>query len=115
MVEIDNNCIDHFAKQASQCKLLTKVEERELLGKVKAGDVRAKNKLMHHNLRLVISIAKKYMGQGLDFQDCIQEGQLGLEKAITKFDLNKTVNGRPLALSTYATWWIRQSITRSYR
>lgn len=69
----------------------------------------AKEEIVKHNLRLVISIAKKSIGQGLDFKDCIQEGELGLLKAVDKFDLSTDYK-----FSTYATWWIRQGISRSH-
>ncbi len=99
--------IGNFAILASKYRLLTKPEERELLIKAQKGDEKAKNLLIKHNLRLVISIAKKYIGQGLPFPDLIQEGSLGAKKAAEKFDLKKTFNNKPLAFSTYATWWIR--------
>lgn len=109
-MEIENNNIDKFVEICNKYKVLSKVEERVLITKLQSGDMRAKDKLIRHNLKLVISIAKKYIGQGLDFKDCIQEGSLGLVRAADKFDLNKDFK-----FSTYATWWIRQGITRSYR
>jgi len=107
--------ISHFTESASKHKLLTKVEERVLIKKAQEGDLKAADKLIKCNLGLVIHIAKKYIGQGLPFPDLIQEGCIGCKKAIEKFDLSKTFKGKPLAFSTYATWWIRQGITRSYR
>jgi RNA polymerase primary sigma factor len=89
-------------------KLLTHREEIDLSNRAKAGDERARQRLTEKNLRLVISVAKKYRGMGLPFEDLIQEGNLGLMKAIDKFDPD-----RGYRFSTYATWWIRQAVQRA--
>ena len=97
-----------YLKEIGGYPLLSIDEEIELAKKIEAGDNYAKKKLAESNLRLVVSIAKRYVGRGLSFLDLIQEGNLGLIKAVDKFDYT---NG--YKFSTYATWWIRQSITRS--
>jgi len=97
-----------YLKEIGKVPLLTKDEEVELAKKIEAGDGEAKKKLAEANLRLVVSIAKKYIGRGMSFLDLIQEGNLGLIKAVEKFDYTKGYK-----FSTYATWWIRQAITRS--
>ncbi len=89
-------------------KLLDAAEERELSRRAHAGDKRARRRLIESNLRLVISIAKKYRGRGVMFEDLIQEGNAGLIRAVEKFD--PTMGNR---FSTYATWWIRQAVTRA--
>jgi RNA polymerase primary sigma factor len=107
--------ITMFTIEASKYEVLTKDKEKILiaLAQQEPPDELAWAKLTKHNIKLVISIAKKYVGQGLAFEDLIQEGMMGLMKGIDKFDLEKRVAGKPLALSTYATWWIRQTITRA--
>ena len=97
-----------YLKEIGQIKLLTVDEEVELAKRNTAGDQAAKNKLTEANLRLVVSIAKKYSGRGLHILDLIQEGNTGLIRAVDKFDWTKGNK-----FSTYATWWIRQAITRA--
>ncbi len=97
-----------YLKEIGQIKLLTAEEEVELAKLVSEGDQAAKNKLTEANLRLVVSIAKKYSGRGLHILDLIQEGNTGLIRAVDKFDWTKGNK-----FSTYATWWIRQAITRA--
>ena len=97
-----------YLKEIGKVPLLTAEEEKELAKRMEAGDETAKQKLCEANLRLVVSIAKKYVGRGMLFLDLIQEGNLGLIKAVDKFDWE-----RGFKFSTYATWWIRQAITRS--
>ena len=97
-----------YLKEIGQIKLLSAEEEVELAKRVAEGDQEAKNKLTEANLRLVVSIAKKYSGRGLHILDLIQEGNTGLIRAVDKFDWTKGNK-----FSTYATWWIRQAITRA--
>jgi len=97
-----------YLKEIGQVKLLSAEEEVELAKRVSEGDQKAKNKLTEANLRLVVSIAKKYSGRGLHILDLIQEGNTGLIRAVDKFDWTKGNK-----FSTYATWWIRQAITRA--
>ncbi len=97
-----------YLKEIGKVPLLTAEEETELAKRMEAGDEIAKQKLAEANLRLVVSIAKRYVGRGMLFLDLIQEGNLGLIKAVEKFDYSKGFK-----FSTYATWWIRQAITRA--
>ena len=97
-----------YLKEIGQVKLLSAEEEVELAKRIAEGDQAAKNKLTEANLRLVVSIAKKYSGRGLHILDLIQEGNTGLIRAVDKFDWTKGNK-----FSTYATWWIRQAITRA--
>ncbi|MBQ9314160.1 MAG: RNA polymerase sigma factor RpoD [Clostridia bacterium] len=97
-----------YLKEIGKIPLLTAEEELEYAKKMAKGDEKAKAKLSEANLRLVVSIAKKYVGRGMLFLDLIQEGNLGLIKAVEKFDYRKGYK-----FSTYATWWIRQAITRA--
>lgn len=99
--------IDQYYQEMGH-DLLSKKEEAKLAKAAQNGDQEARKELIEHNLRLVVSIAKKYRGKGMEFEDMIQEGNLGLMKAIDKFDPDKGYR-----FSTYATWWIRQSITRA--
>ena len=97
-----------YLKEIGRVPLLTADEEVELAKRMEAGDEEAQKRLAEANLRLVVSIAKRYVGRGMLFLDLIQEGNLGLIKAVEKFDYNKGYK-----FSTYATWWIRQAITRA--
>ena len=97
-----------YLREIGKIPLLTFNEELELAKRVLEGDEQAKQKLAESNLRLVVSIAKKYVGRGMLFLDLIQEGNMGLIKAVEKFDYKKGYK-----FSTYATWWIRQAITRA--
>ncbi len=97
-----------YLKEIGKVPLLTAEEEIELAKRMEQGDEEAKQKLSEANLRLVVSIAKRYVGRGMLFLDLIQEGNLGLIKAVEKFDYRKGYK-----FSTYATWWIRQAITRA--
>ena len=97
-----------YLKDIGKVKLLSSDEEIELARRIVEGDVEARNTLVEANLRLVVSIAKKYIGRGMGFLDLIQEGNSGLIKAVEKFDYTKGYK-----FSTYATWWIRQAITRA--
>ncbi len=97
-----------YLKEIGRVPLLTSEREHELAELMAAGDIEAKKALVEANLRLVVSIAKRYVGRGMFFLDLIQEGNLGLMKAVDKFDYTKGYK-----FSTYATWWIRQAITRA--
>ena len=97
-----------YLKEIGRVPLLNADEEIKLAKRMEAGDEEAKRRLAEANLRLVVSIAKRYVGRGMLFLDLIQEGNLGLIKAVEKFDYNKGYK-----FSTYATWWIRQAITRA--
>ncbi|MGN0267239.1 MAG: sigma-70 family RNA polymerase sigma factor, partial [Lachnospiraceae bacterium] len=97
-----------YLKEIGKVPLLTAEEEIELAQRMEEGDEDAKKRLAEANLRLVVSIAKRYVGRGMLFLDLIQEGNLGLIKAVEKFDYRKGYK-----FSTYATWWIRQAITRA--
>lgn len=103
-----NDPVRMYLKEIGQIKLLTNEEEAELADRIVEGDELAKATLAEANLRLVVSIAKRYVGRGMLFLDLIQEGNIGLMKAVDKFDAEKGFK-----FSTYATWWIRQAITRA--
>ena len=110
-IENDNsdvipNSIKIYLKEIGKYPLLTREEENKIATAALNGDLEAKEKLINHNLRLVVSIAKKYMGRGLNLLDLIQEGNVGLIKAVEKFDVSKGFK-----FSTYATYWIKQSIS----
>jgi len=106
--EIANDSIRLYLCEIGRVNLLTAKEEVDLARRIAKGDQSAKSALAEANLRLVVSIAKKYIGRGLSFLDLIQEGNIGLFRAVEKFDPN-----RGFKFSTYATWWIRQAITRA--
>jgi len=97
-----------YLREIGRVPLLTSEEEIDLAIRIMDGDESAKKRLSEANLRLVVSIAKRYLGRGMHFLDLIQEGNLGLIKAVDKFDYTKGFK-----FSTYATWWIRQAITRA--
>jgi len=104
----DEDSTGAYLKEIGRHKLLTGTEEIELSRACKAGDSAARRRIIQSNLRLVVSIAKKYRNRGMSFLDLIQEGSLGLLRAVEKFDPE-----RGFKFSTYATWWIRQAITRA--
>lgn len=108
LAEISNDSVRMYLSEIGRVKLLTAKEEISLARAIEKGDNSAKQQLAEANLRLVVSIAKKYIGRGLSFLDLIQEGNIGLFRAVEKFDPN-----RGFKFSTYATWWIRQAITRA--
>lgn len=103
-----NDPVRMYLKEIGRVPLLTAEEEIELAKRIEQGDEEAKRRLAEANLRLVVSIAKRYVGRGMLFLDLIQEGNMGLIKAVEKFDYDKGFK-----FSTYATWWIRQAITRA--
>lgn len=105
---LSDDSVKMYLREIGRVPLLTAKEEIELARRIKEDDITAKRKLVRHNLRLVVSIAKKYINRGLPFLDLIQEGNLGLIRAAEKFDPE-----RGYKFSTYATWWVRQGITRS--
>src|SRR4028119_927041 len=97
-----------YLSHIGQGNLLTHQEEIDLSERAKSGDKKARQRLIEKNLRLVVSVAKKYRGYGLPFEDLIQEGNIGLMKAVEKYDPD-----RGFRFSTYATWWIRQAVQRA--
>lgn len=103
-----NDPVRMYLKEIGRVDLLSADEEIELAKRIEQGDEEAKRRLAEANLRLVVSIAKRYVGRGMQFLDLIQEGNMGLIKAVEKFDYKKGYK-----FSTYATWWIRQAITRA--
>ena len=107
-VVITDDPVRMYLKEIGRIPLLTYEEEVELAKRIEAGDQKAKDQLAEANLRLVVSIAKRYVGRGMQFLDLIQEGNMGLIKAVDKFEHKKGFK-----FSTYATWWIRQAITRA--
>jgi RNA polymerase primary sigma factor len=106
--DVSDDSVRLYLREIGKIPLLNSEEELELAQKVVAGDKKAKDKMAEANMRLVVSIAKRYSGRGLDFLDLIQEGNTGLLRAVEKFDPDKGFK-----FSTYATWWIRQAITRA--
>lgn len=106
--EIADDSVRLYLREIGQINLLTNEEEVKLAKRIEKGDIWAKKRLSEANLRLVVSIAKKYIGRGLTLLDLIQEGNTGLMRAVDKFDYRKGFK-----FSTYATWWIRQAITRA--
>src|SRR3989454_8245524 len=106
--EVSTDSLQLFLKDVGRVSLLTAAQEVELAKRIESGDHRAKQEMVEANLRLVVSIAKRYRNQGLPFLDLIQEGTIGLVRAAEKFDWRKGYK-----FSTYATWWIRQAVTRS--
>jgi RNA polymerase primary sigma factor len=106
--DVSDDSVRLYLREIGKIPLLSAEEELELAQKVVAGDKRAKDKMAEANMRLVVSIAKRYVGRGLDLLDLIQEGNTGLLRAVEKFDPDKGFK-----FSTYATWWIRQAITRA--
>lgn len=103
-----NDPVRMYLKEIGRIPLLTREQEIDLAQRTEMGDMQAKSKLINSNLRLVVSIAKKYIGRGMTFLDLIQEGNKGLIRAVEKYDWTKGFK-----FSTYATWWIRQAITRA--
>ena len=103
-----NDPVRMYLKEIGRVNLLSAEEEVKLALRIEQGDEEAKRSLAEANLRLVVSIAKRYVGRGMLFLDLIQEGNMGLIKAVEKFDYRKGFK-----FSTYATWWIRQAITRA--
>lgn len=106
--DVSDDSVRLYLREIGKIPLLTSEEELELAQRVVQGDKKAKDKMAEANMRLVVSIAKRYSGRGLDFLDLIQEGNTGLLRAVEKFDPDKGFK-----FSTYATWWIRQAITRA--
>ena len=105
---ITDDLVRIYLREIGRMSVLSKVCELDLARHAQQGDLRSKQELIRHNLRLVVSIAKRYLNRGMSFLDIIQEGNLGLMKAVDKFDPE-----RGYKFSTYATWWVRQGITRS--
>ena len=106
--DVSDDSVRLYLREIGKIPLLSSEEEMELARRIVAGDKKAKDKMAEANMRLVVSIAKRYSGRGLDFLDLIQEGNTGLLRAVEKFDPDKGFK-----FSTYATWWIRQAITRA--
>src|SRR5581483_927901 len=106
--EVSTDALQLFLKDVGKVDLLTAAKEVELAKRIERGEHRAKQEMVEANLRLVVSIAKRYRNQGLPFLDLIQEGTIGLVRAAEKFDHRKGFK-----FSTYATWWIRQAVTRA--
>ena len=107
-IKITDDAVKDYLKQIGRFPLLTPEEEQEIGRRILKGDEKAKQELINSNLRLVVSVAKRYASKGMGFEDLLQEGNLGLIKAVDKFDVEKGFK-----FSTYATWWIRQAMTRA--
>ncbi len=105
---VGGDSLDAYLKEIRRIKLLSAEEEIKVVRAIAAGDTQARERLIKANLRLVVSIAKSYRGQGLEFMDLIQEGNVGLQRAIDKFSLSKGYR-----FGTYASWWVREAITRA--
>ena len=105
VVEHFDDAIKLYLREIQKTKLLTADEEKELAARIDKGDIAARDKMIESNLRLVVKIAKRYINRGLPFLDLIEEGNMGLIKAVERFKLSKECR-----FSTHATWWIRQSI-----
>ena len=103
-----NEAVVNYYESLKKCKPVSREEERRLVKLAKQGDILAKNKILESNLRFVFNVAKNYRGCGISINELISEGNMGLIKAVEKFDVTKGYK-----FSTYATWWIRQAITRS--
>lgn len=108
LIDLIDNDARVYIKEVGQIPLLSSEEEKDLLIKISYGDKKAREKFIKANLRLVISVANNYVGRGIDYEDLIQEGNIGLIKALERFDIN-----RGFKFSTYAVWWIRHTITRA--
>ena len=106
--DVSDDSVRLYLREIGKIPLLSAEEEMDLARRIIEGDKKAKDKMAEANMRLVVSIAKRYSGRGLDFLDLIQEGNTGLLRAVEKFDPDKGFK-----FSTYATWWIRQAITRA--
>ena len=106
--DVSDDSVRLYLREIGKIPLLSSEEEMDLARRIVEGDKKAKDKMAEANMRLVVSIAKRYSGRGLDFLDLIQEGNTGLLRAVEKFDPDKGFK-----FSTYATWWIRQAITRA--
>jgi RNA polymerase primary sigma factor len=107
-INISDDAVKDYLKQIGRFPLLTPEEEQEIGKRILNGDEEAKQTLINSNLRLVVSVAKRYVSKGMGFEDLLQEGNVGLIKAVEKFDVEKGFK-----FSTYATWWIRQAMTRA--
>ena len=106
--DVSDDSVRLYLREIGKIPLLSAEEEMDLARRIVEGDKKAKDKMAEANMRLVVSIAKRYSGRGLDFLDLIQEGNTGLLRAVEKFDPDKGFK-----FSTYATWWIKQSITKA--